>query len=155
MTAAAVRVAHLAVGPDEHGVVMHALDIARSCDQQVLRVLDWQAARDQSYDDFDVVHLAFTDRLIGPTCEEAVHAVASVGACIAESGAELSVTLHDVPHGDTELDQRRRRAYAAVVGGARGVVVNSRTELAAVQDMSFDAHSVRCIPLPIERVRPG
>ncbi|SHH09240.1 Glycosyltransferase, GT2 family [Jatrophihabitans endophyticus] len=150
-------VVHLVVGPAEHGVVRHARLVAAACGQRTLHVasIDELPARP----DADVVHLAWTDRLLGPALDVSGAAFERVAAWVAAAGASLSVTLHDVPHDDSDLQRRRRVLYARVIAAARGVVVNSRTELALVEGLppgSLDAvHSLRAVPLPLEPAHPA
>lgn len=138
---------HLVVGPDEHGVVRHGLHVARACGDGIVRdPADLPVALATA----DVVHVPFTDRLFGATAEAALAAIAGLADTVAAAGASLSVTLHDVPHDDSPLQRRRRRAYEQIIGLARGVVVNSRVELGLVQDAADAVHSLRVIPLPVE-----
>lgn len=136
-------IVHLVVGPDEHGVVRHGLEIAAACGHDVVRTVDDLPV------DATVVHVPFTDRLFGATAEDAGDALCALAAHIAGLGASLSVTLHDVPHDRSPLQRRRRAVYERVIGLVRGVVVNSHTELGLVQDTCAGVHSLRAIPLPV------
>lgn len=144
-------VLHLVLGPAEHGVVRHGMQIARACGHDLGRdVADLERVRAG-----DVVHVSFTDRLFGSGIDAAVTAFAELAARIAARGAALSVTLHDVPHDDSALQRRRRAGYEQVVALARGVVVNSRVELALLGDAADAAHSLRMIPLPVDVAAPA
>ena len=145
-------VAHLIIGPAEHGVTRHAELIARACGQEIIRAAC--AADLRSLGRPGVVHLPFTERLLGPTLEAADRAFARVRDLVAGAGAGLSLTLHDVPYDDSPLQLRRRELYRRAMASARGVVVNSRLELSLVQDMARDVHSLRLAPLPIEELTP-
>ena len=149
-------VLHLVIGPAEHGVVRHGCLVADACGHRVLRLTGAnQLGELRELPACDVVHLPFTDRLLGATVEAAAAAFDRVAALVAAAGATLSVTLHDVPHDDSPLQQRRRALYGRVLAAARGVVVSSRVELALVEDGVEDVHSLRMIPLPVEEVRGG
>ena len=139
---------HLVVGPDEHGVVRHGRSVAEACGDVLVRVTD--PARIGPLAPCDVVHVPFTDRLFGRDADTAGARFAEVARRVEHAGAALSVTLHDVPHDDSPLQQRRRALYDAVIAAARGVVVNSALELELVEERADDVHSLRLIPLPIE-----
>ncbi len=143
------RVVHLVVGPDRHGVVQHALTIAAACTHPVLRAHDPQSAAALDLSGWDVVHVPYTDRLFAPTCEDSAARFGALAQAVAGAGAMLSVTLHDVPAGDAELQRRRRAAYAIVTRHARGIVVNSRHELRSAAPLAENAHSLRVVPLPV------
>ncbi|SDF98999.1 glycosyltransferase [Klenkia brasiliensis] len=131
-----MRVGHLVVGPPEHGVTRYARELA-------------EAAGDAA--DPDVVHVHYTDRLFGPTAEESATAFA---ARVAELGRPVVVTLHDVPPDDgSVLQQRRARAYAAVVDAAAAVVVNSDHE--ATRLARFSPVRPAVVPLPVQPLPPG
>lgn len=130
-----MTVEHLLVGPPEHGVTRYARELADAA----------------GTDGPDVVQVHFTDRLFGPTAEESA---AAFTARVAELGRPVVVTLHDVPPDDgSVLQQRRARAYAAVVGAAAGVVVNSDHEAARLARFSSARPAV--VPLPVQPLAPG
>ena len=150
------RVQHVVVGPDEHGVVRHGVQVARACAQPLLRgsapdpgALDPDALGRGAV---EIVHLPFTDRLFAPRCEDAAAAFAALIAPARARGLSVSVTLHDLPADDSPLERRRRAAYEAVVGLADGVVVNSARELELVGRLTETARSLRLIPLPVTQV---
>ncbi len=147
------RTVHLVVGPDEHGVVRHGRLVADACGDQLVRAAD--PSDIGALPPCDVVHVPFTDRLFGRDAGTAGARFAAVARQVADTGAALSVTLHDVPHDDSPLQLRRRELYDTVIAAARGVVVNSAVELALVEDRADDVHSLRLIRLPIEAPRPG
>lgn len=145
------RVVHLIVGPDQHGVVLHAQQIASLCGHRWVRQLVC-APDELRLDRGDVVHVAFTDRLFGRTAEASAEAFGRLADAVEAAQASLSVTLHDLPFGDDELHARRARCYASVVGRCRGVVVNSWHELTGVQDWAAQLRSLRVIALPLKPV---
>lgn len=145
------RVTHLVIGPDRHGVVLHSLQIAAACGQQVIRQLVSEPER-LVLRDTDVLQVGYTDRLFAPTAEASAAAFARLADAADAAGVALSVTLHDVPAGDSALQLRRARGYAAVTARCRGVVVNSWSELARVQDVCGHVRSLRVIGLPIDPV---
>jgi len=146
-------VAHLIIGPAGHGVTRHAELVARACGHEVIRA---ERAGDLgSLGRHGLLHVPFTERLFGPTVETADAAFARVLAQVADAGAGLSLTLHDVPYDDSPLQLRRRELYRRAMAAARGVVVNSRLELSLVQDMARDVHSLRLALLPIEELTPA
>lgn len=139
-----MRVLAVVPGPDTHGVVRHALSVARAVGADVQRDL---SAPVSSY---DVVHVPFTDRLFGDDiASAAAHFEAWVGTT---GGAPVVVTLHDVPGNDAdpERDARRCAGYARVVAAADAVVVCSAVEADRL------APRPAVIPLPVEHLAaPG
>lgn len=144
---------HLIIGPEQHGVVRHARDVAHACADTVVR-----ASLPDEVGDLppcDVVHVAFTDRLFGRDVDAARAGFDRVADIVGRRGAELSVTLHDVPpveHGGDELQRSRGELYQHVMERARGVVVNSGVELGLVEEFATSVHSVRMIMLPVHTV---
>ena len=132
-----MRVEHLLVGPAEHGVVRYARELAEA---------DGGAGAGG-----DLVHVHYTDRLFGTTAEASAEAfVGRAGAF----GRPVVVTLHDVPRHDGSVLQRRRAAaYAAVVGAADAVVVNSEHEAARLRAFADVVPAV--VPLPVQPLLPG
>ena len=148
---------HVIVGPQQHGVTRHAQSIADACGHPSLRLdrVDAGALDALDLGGATVAHVAFTDRLFARTAEDSAQAFATLAQALRRQGAEVSVTLHDLPQGHDPLAQRRRRAYAAVVAHARGVVVSAWHELEALEAMDCSqVHSLQVIPLPVDR-RPG
>ena len=118
------KVMHLVVGPDEHGVVRHARLVAEACGHPVLRAERPAEVNLDRLVAADVVHLPYTDRLFGPTCEAAAAAYEALVDPVRAAGVSISVTLHDLPAGSSPLQVRRRAAYHRVVAAARGVAVS-------------------------------
>lgn len=149
------EVLHVLVGPEEHGVVRHARSVAAACGHDVLRAELPEQVTPEALTRAAVVHVPFTERLFAPTCEDAAAAFETLVAPARAAGVSVSVTLHDLPAGDSPLQVRRRAAYDRVVAGARGVVVNSRLELGLVAELRHQTRSLRMIPLPVEVVEPA
>lgn len=159
----------LVVGPGDHGVVRHGLELAEAAGVPVLHFadvaeLDAALAADragmrkgtaQSTGPGSpalpgAIHIAFTDALFGGPAE----APARIRALA--RGRRAWLGLHDVPQeGEGEDRLRRRRAcYAAICGaevGATGVVVNSEHEkrCLAAAGAGVGPH---VIPLPIPAI---
>ena len=146
------EVLHVVVGPEEHGVVRHAVGAWPSaCGHPLLRAERPEEVDPHRLTRAAVVHLPFTERLFAPTAEAAAAAYETVVAPAVAAGVAISVTLHDLPNGSSPLQERRRAAYDRVVASARGIVVNSRLELELVAGLRHCARSLRMIPLPVER----
>ena len=134
---------HVVIGPDRHGVVMHSQLIAAACGHEVLRApTAGEVGRDQ-LSGAEVVHVGFTDRTFGDTMSQAVEALSSLATEVRAAGAGLSLTLHDIPHDDSQLQRRRRAGYRQIMALAHGLVVNSQVELGLVQDDAQHVHSLR------------
>jgi GT2 family glycosyltransferase len=146
-------VLHLVIGPLQHGVVRHAISVAKACGDTLLRFDE--PADCQLPPGFDVIHVPYTDRLFGRNAEASAAAFAAVAQAVISSGARLSTTLHDVPAGDDPLAQRRRSAYRKVVSYAAGLVVASAAELAEAELLGDAARSRRVIPLPVAKPPQG
>ncbi len=142
-------VAHLVIGPDRHGVVRHGELIAEALGHRIIRAETVDRVRQADIAGFDVVHLPYTDRLLAARCEDSAAAFEQLVEPLLAGGVAVSVTLHDLPAGDSPLETRRRAAYQRVVAAARGIVVNSRRELGLVGRLSERARSLRLIPLPV------
>ncbi|GAA1643090.1 hypothetical protein [Microbacterium flavum] len=140
----------LLVHPGTHGVAVYAGDLARAAraarpaGTPEVRTIDPVAL--DAREDHAPVHVHFTDRLWGPSPEEAARAFAALAA-----RRPVSVTLHDVPQAsDGEPNRTRRRdAYAIVTAAARGVVVNSAHERALLAEEGVWAGAPAIIPLPV------
>lgn len=136
-----MRVVAVVPGPDTHGVVRHALEVARLVGAEVVRDLRPVVA--------DVVHVPFTDALWGP---DIAAAAAAFEAWASTVGAPVVVTLHDVPGADRDpaRDARRRAGYDRVVAASRAAVVCSAAEARRLTPRPA------VIPLPVERLpSPG
>lgn len=142
-------VTHVVVGPEEHGVTRHGRLVARACASPLVEV---DTPRRVEITEADVVHVSFTDRLFGERAEESATAFRAMVQPWTEAGLALSVTLHDLPDGDSDRELRRLAAYREVVACAHGVVVNSRRELQLAQRLTTGRQRLRCIPLPVEHV---
>ncbi len=154
MSALLGRVVHVVIGEAEHGVVRHALAVAEAFAHPVLRAVRLDDLDPTGLDGADIVHVAFTDRVFGATAEAAGDAFAGLAEQVRTRGATLSLTLHDLPAGESDWAERRRTAYRAVCAPAAGIVVNSRRELDLVAALVDDPRSLRMIPLPVDRVDP-
>ncbi|NHU85425.1 glycosyltransferase family 4 protein [Kocuria sp. JC486] len=101
----------------------------------------------------DLLHVPFTDRIFGPTPDEATRAVRDLLA--REAPRVWVLNLHDVPQPDEGADRyaRRAAAYARLVAQADVVVTNSEHEARGVQDLpGCHGAPVHVIPLPLEPV---
>ncbi len=152
--AGAVPVLHVVVGPGEHGVVRHGEAVARACGDRLLRLAEPRPLTPAEVGDAGVLHVPWTDRLFGRRAEESLVEFLAVTGPWVDRGLSLSVTLHDLPVGDSALEERRRAAYRGVVARAAGVVVSSWRELELAQELAVTARSVRCIPLPVAPPEP-
>lgn len=140
-----LTVTHLIIGPDEHGVVRCAVELAAADGGPVVRLATAEATAEAPT---GPVHLHFTDRLFGPTAEAGAAAFDRLAARL----EALTVTLHDVPVVDgSSWQSRRATTYAAVCAAARGVVVSSHHEAARLATFSPVRPAV--IPLPVEPFR--
>jgi len=142
-------VVHLIVGPARHGVIRHAESVARALGQPYVRAEHPAAVVLDDLRGFAVVHIPFTDRLFADRCEAAATAYEVMTTPLLSAGVALSVTLHDLPTGDSPLQVRRRAVYQRVVATARGIIVNSRLELQLLDELTETAYSLRVIPLPV------
>ncbi|WP_141494833.1 WcbI family polysaccharide biosynthesis putative acetyltransferase [Kytococcus schroeteri] len=153
---------HVVVGPDQHGVVLHARRLAHAGAGELLRLAtedlapDDVAARAWSAPDGPATRLAgrtvvvhFTDRAFGPTPAAAADALERLVAAT----ASVQVVLHDVPQpSDGTGQEARTAAYHRVCAAADAVVVSSEHErglLAAATGV--DADRIGVVPLPVER----
>lgn len=110
---------HLVPDVPGHGVVRYAEQVAAAVGAPVRHELS-----EVDLGGSAGVHLHVTDRLFGPTPEEAAETVLRVCAL-----APTTVTLHDVPQpGDGPGFARRVAAYRSILRAARGWVVNSHHE---------------------------
>ena len=154
-------VVHLIIGPNRHGVVRHGLSVALDLGHRVVRSERPDQVPIGELADADIVHVPYTDRLLAERCEDSATAYVQLTAPLLAAGVALSLSLHDLPAGDSALEQRRRAAYQRVVATARGLVVNSRRELTLLGQLDERARSVRRIALPVaarptpRQVHPG
>lgn len=143
----------LVLGPAEHGVSAHALELARAGGLPTLHLADpsppdpgellaaLAAAAPRA------VHLHVTDRLCGATPEAAAELVVAVA-----EHHPLTVTLHDLPQDSDGPRSSRRRggAYARIAAAARGVQLSSEHERALLAAVAPDV-AVTVVPLPVPR----
>lgn len=140
----------LVVGPKDHGVVKHGLELADAAGAPVLHLAD-VAELDATMDELpEAIHVSFTDALFGGPAE----APERIRALAHERKAWLG--LHDVPQdGEGEDRLRRRRAcYATICDDVTGIVVNSEHEqrCLAAAGATVTPH---VIPLPIPDLGPA
>jgi glycosyltransferase involved in cell wall biosynthesis len=148
-------VLHLVLGPAEHGVAGHALQLAAAAGEPVCHlaapsppgadsVLDALRGPAQSR----TVHLHVTDRLCGADPETAAELVERIAA-----HHPLTITLHDLPQvsdGPAGF-LRRSAAYRRICAAARGVQVCSHHERELLAAVATCACVV--VPLPVPRRR--
>lgn len=145
---------HLIVGPPEHGVCRHGELIAEALGHPVVRAERPELVPVADLRGAAVVHVPYTDRLFAEHCEDSAEALLALTAPLRAAGSAISVTLHDLPAGDSDLETRRRAAYQRVVAQARGIVVQSGRELTLVEELVEHARSLRRIPLPVISTPP-
>lgn len=145
----APAVVHLIVGPDQHGVVRHALQVARACGDPIIRAVRPDQVDLDELGDFPLVHIPYCDRLFADRCEDSAVVFEQLVAPLLAREVALSTTLHDLPAGDSPLEIRRRAAYARAVASARGIVVGSPRELELLAHIPHQARSLRNIPIPV------
>lgn len=123
---------HLVLGPTEHGVTQHALQLAAAAGEPVCHLAapsppDGGVVIDALHTRTDgrSVHLHVTDRLCGATPDAAAALVERIA-----DRHPLTVTLHDLPQeSDGAIGfPRRAAAYRRIAMVARGVQVCSRHE---------------------------
>ena len=152
----------LAVGPADHGVVKHGLELAAAAGAPVLRFddaaeLDAALATDREGVSPlpGAIHVAFTDALFGGPAE-APRRIRELAR-----GRRLWLGLHDVPQEGEGAERlaRRRACYAAACDGGipgdgaiEGTVVNSDHEKRCLAAAGV-ADSPVVIPLPIPDMR--
>lgn len=149
---------HLVLGPLEHGVTRHALELAAAAGESVrhlatpsppepdavLNALSVHSV-DGAGREGRAVHLHVTDRLCGSTPETA--------AALVEQIAEhhrLTLTLHDLPQASDGPRgfPRRAAAYRRMAAAARGVQVCSRHEQLLLEVIAPGVASC-VVPLPV------
>lgn len=139
----------LMVGPQHHGVVQYAIDVADAVvatDPRAER-LDAQTPSDAVHllDGVDRAHVHVTDRLFGRSPEEAAEAVERLA-----DATELTVTLHDIPQtSDGRMLDRRIAAYARFIAAAHATAVNSRHEQALAEEFLGVSASVVPYAIPL------
>lgn len=146
---------HLVFGPAEHGVTRHALELAAAENAVVLRhpampstaaVVEELSLRTTPT---TPVHLHVTDRLCGPTPEQAADLVVALAARY-----RLSITLHDLPQSSDGVENvvRRSDAYRRMAMASHRVQVSSEHERLLLADIAPEVGAT-VVPLPVP-VRP-
>lgn len=144
---------HLVLGPAEHGVARHALELAAAAGEPVChlaapsspsadRVLGALHERAEGR----TVHLHVTDRLCGATPEAAAALVERIAA-----HHPLTVTLHDLPQ-DSDGPAgfpRRSAAYRRICAVALGVQVCSHHEQELLRAVTDCIATVVPLPVPL------
>lgn len=126
-----------------HGVARYALELARAIESQLGAALAVEE-RAWASSSAPVAHAHFTDRLWGPSPEDAAARFESLSG-----GRAMTVTLHDVPQpSDGHAAERRRSAYRRVLDAATRVVVNSDHERMLLLEADLDHPDLHVIPLP-------
>lgn len=147
-------VAHVVIGPPRHGVVRFGHELHDAMVGCGLPSALWQADRVEHLHwtgDAAGLHLQFTDRVFGPTPEDAAEAVGAIVADADRAGLRVTATLHDLPQpSDGRNHQRRTTAYADVCARVHAVVVSSEHERALLHD--YVPQRVAVVPLPVSFV---
>jgi glycosyltransferase involved in cell wall biosynthesis len=152
--------AYAVVGPERHGVVIHALRLAAASPglgAGLVRIStpDPVTAADdlrRALVGHGTAMLQVTDHLLGPTPSDAADLVEDLART-----TSLVLCLHDIPQPEEGEARhvRRRTAYRRFVESATVVVVASEHERALLA-RCLDGHAadtpVVALPLPIERV---
>lgn len=139
-------VVHLVVGPERHGVVRWARDIAAALGAPVVRA--------GTPDDVDPtspgrgpLHVHVTDRLFG---RDATAAADRFVELVRELGVPVGATLHDIPQpSDGAAYGRRAAAYLRIAGACRGLVVSSRHERSLLREAGWTGPDPDVIPLAL------
>lgn len=146
MIGQSATVCSIVVGPDDHGVVRHALAVAAATDVPVVRATEPPATVPWWAGGADVAHLHFTDRLYGPDAPSGASAFERLTEGL--SGRRV-VTLHDIPEPTgTAHAGRRTAAYLRVARRADALVVCSEHERRRLRQIGIDLDT-SVIPLPI------
>ena len=148
---------HLVLGPEQHGVVRHALDLLA---QPALA--GHHVRRFETVEEFDAdadvfaspapLHVHLTDHLLGASPADAADRLERLAAA-----RPVSLGLHDIPDADdaatTGGPGRRDRisAYRRFAGCARRIVVASRHEAGLLARLGADPAAVAVVPLPLRQ----
>lgn len=136
---------HVVVGPDEHGVVRHALALAATAGSPVVRLAQPDDPL-QLPAGVDVAHLHVTDKLFGAS---PALAAATCTALIRGLTPRVVVGLHDVPgNGQADVAKGRTACYRAIADAADAVVVSCRTEQRRVMAAGTST-AVHVVPLAV------
>ncbi len=141
-----IDVVHLVVGPDQHGVVRWAQDIAGALDAPVVR-----AATPDDIDPMSLgggpVHIHVTDRLFGPDATAAADRFVELVRAL---DVPVGATLHDIPQpSDGAAYERRAAAYRRIGQACRGIVVSSRHERSLLYESDWTGPDPDVIPLAL------
>ncbi len=144
-------VTHLAIGPEDHGVVIFAHWLARSTGARYVHLTDVGRFDEHLVRGADLVHLHYTEALYAPHTTAAAQAFRRLRDRLP---ARVSVTLHDLPDPSDESARYRRRSdsYGSVVAAVDVVCVSSRHEADLLQ--KFSGVTANVIPLPISDTSP-
>lgn len=141
------------VGPEQHGVRMHAQDLAAHTPDARTVAGSLTELRPVLLGESSPVHLHFTDRIFGPSPQAAASTVADIAAV-----RPVTVTVHDIPQpSDGHAFEARRAAFARVVDVARAVIVCSASERAQLERHvpATSGLPVHVNHLPIDPPEPG
>ena len=135
------------VGPEEHGVVRHAMAVGRACRQPIVRIEEPLAESGELNISTPVAHWHYTDRLFGCRATAAAERFVTVAS---STGRRRLVTLHDVPEpGRTDHARRRVSAYRMIAGCVDAIVVASEHERQLLRRCEITT-PVHVVPLPID-----
>lgn len=148
-------IVHLVLGPAEHGVTRHALELAAAGVSRVLHLAEPSPPTTPEVRRLlsgvahpgTPVHAHVTDRLWGSTPEAAAELVTAIAARF-----RLSLTLHDLPQssdGETGF-ARRAAAYRRMATTAVAVQVSSEHERLLLADIAPQVRPA-VVRLPIPR----
>lgn len=148
----------LIVGPERHGVVAYARDLARAvrCRETAVRTLAVADAETAVRESATAgrIHVHVTDRIFGSSPEEAADRIEEIAV-----NSQLSVTLHDIPQASDGTNfARRAAAYDRILRAAHGAVVNSQWEAQLVaENVGHPASALGIIPIGarMRTVPPG
>lgn len=141
------------VGPAQHGVRMHAENLAAHTPHARVLAGPLERVRSELLGERCAVHLHFTDRIFGPTPAAAAEAVAGIARV-----RPVTVTLHDLPQpSNGHAFEARRACYARVVEVASAVVVSSsfERELLHRHVPASRVPDVLVAPLPVDPPERG
>lgn len=146
-------VGHLVVGPNTHGVVRYALDVAEALTNlgeahSVARMDTPDADVPESMRRCEWIHMHVTDRLFGRSPADATEAIRRISNRLARP---MSVTMHDIPQPSDGGSMAARAAfYGSVASVAAGLVVSSRHEAVLLAEHVDARLNPEIVPLAIE-----
>jgi hypothetical protein len=145
----------LIVGPEEHGVVAYAADVAAALretdDRTEVAWVDSLPGAQAVARRAGRAHLHVTDRLLGRSPEEAADRLEGLASVTA-----LTVTVHDVPQtSDGTGLERRVAAYTRMFAAVDAAAVNSQHEQRLVADFLPGVATPHAIPLGARRSSPS